>query len=82
MDITRMVPAGLKAYAELCGWTLARGHARSGDPIAISAYLGSSDAFDVAVATFADRYADRNERDHAGFVRGISKGRLPAVTGV
>jgi len=82
MDITRMVPAGLKAYAELCGWTLARGHARSGDPIAITAYLGSSDAFDVAVATFADRYADRNERDHAGFVRAISKGRLPAVTGV
>ncbi len=82
MDITKMVPEGLKAYSEYCGWTLARGHARSGDPIAIAAYLGSSDVFDQAVVRFAQAYADRNERDHASLVQAISEGRVPALAGL
>jgi hypothetical protein len=82
VDITKIVPEGLTAYAEICGWTLARAHARSGDRIAIAAYLGSSDVFDQAMLRFAEAYADRNEQDHAAFVKAISDGRLPATAGV
>jgi uncharacterized protein (DUF2252 family) len=64
-DIDSMSPASLDVYARLCGWTLARGHARSGDRIAIAAYLGSGDAFDKAIAEFAVAYADQNDRDYA-----------------
>jgi uncharacterized protein (DUF2252 family) len=64
-DIESMTPSVMKVYAQLCGWTLARGHARSGDRIAISGYLGSSETFDNAIADFAHAYADQNERDHA-----------------
>jgi uncharacterized protein (DUF2252 family) len=64
-DIESMSPASLDIYAKLCGWTLARGHARSGDRIAIAAYLGSGESFDKAVGEFAVTYADQNERDHA-----------------
>ncbi|MFN8028563.1 MAG: DUF2252 domain-containing protein [Acidimicrobiia bacterium] len=63
--IETMTPSIMRVYAQLCGWTLARGHARSGDRIAISSYLGSSDTFDNAIADFARAYADQNERDHA-----------------
>ena len=63
--IETMTPAIMRIYAQLCGWTLARGHARSGDRVAISAYLGGSDTFDTAIADFAAAYADQNERDHA-----------------
>jgi uncharacterized protein (DUF2252 family) len=63
--IETMTPEIMRIYAQLCGWTLARGHARSGDRIAISAYLGTSDTFDRAIADFAAAYADQNERDHA-----------------
>jgi hypothetical protein len=73
-----MLPAGMKAYGELCGWTLARAHARSGDRIAIAAYLGSGPAFDVAVAEFARRYADRNIDDHDALTSAIASGHIEA----
>jgi uncharacterized protein (DUF2252 family) len=81
-DPETMAPAGLVLYARACGWTLARAHARSGDPIAISAYLGSSDKFDRSITDFADRYADRNEQDYRDFVTAIRSGRLPAREGI
>ena len=81
-EIESMVPEGVRAYGELCGWTLARAHARSGDRIAIAAYLGSSPAFDVAVREFADAYADQTERDHRLLVEAIDSGRISAQTGV
>src|SRR5262249_11951877 len=62
-EVESMVPLGMQIYAELCGWTLARAHARSGDRVAIAAYLGSGDTFDRAVSSFAEAYADQNERD-------------------
>jgi hypothetical protein len=64
-DIDSMSPATLDIYGRLCGWTLARGHARSGDRIAIAAYLGTGDAFDKAISEFAVAYADQNDRDYA-----------------
>jgi hypothetical protein len=64
-DIDSMSASTMGIYAQLCGWTLARGHARSGDRIAIAAYLGSGESFDRAIAEFATTYADQNERDHA-----------------
>ena len=73
-----MVPRGMRTFGALCGVTLARAHARSGDRIAIAAYLGSSDSFDRALVTFAERYADQNERDHQALVDAISAGKLPA----
>ncbi len=82
LDIEAMVPRGLRQYGELCGWTLARAHARSGDRIAIAAYLGSSDAFDQAVARFADAYADQNERDHQALADAAASGRITAEHGV
>jgi hypothetical protein len=63
-DIDTMQPKVLAIYAQLCGWTLARAHARSGDRIAIAAYLGANDAFDRAIADFSRDYADQNERDY------------------
>jgi hypothetical protein len=59
-----MGPSALDIYARLCGWTLARGHARSGDRVAIAAYLGTGDAFDKAIAEFSTAYADQNQRDY------------------
>jgi uncharacterized protein (DUF2252 family) len=81
-DISAMIPEGLVTYGRICGWTLARAHARSGDRIAIAAYLGSSDVFDRAIAAFAEAYADKNERDHAALVKAIDDGRLQALSGV
>ena len=77
-----MPPFALTFYARTCGWTLARAHARSGDPVAIAAYLGGSDAFDKSIAGFSERYADQNERDYQAFVTAIRSGRLEAVEGV
>ncbi|WP_405810457.1 DUF2252 domain-containing protein [Streptomyces sp. NBC_00210] len=74
----RMRPEGMRAFGELCGATLARAHARSGDRIAIAAYLGSGDSFDRALTTFAEAYADQNERDHQALVDAVHAGRLPA----
>ena len=68
IEIEALQPAGLRLYATLCGWTLARAHARSGDRIAIAAYLGGSDVFDRAVTSFAAAYADQNERDYQSLV--------------
>jgi uncharacterized protein (DUF2252 family) len=78
-DIESMRPRALGIYAQACGWTLARAHARSGDPVAIGAYLGSGTAFDDAIADFSDAYADQNERDHATLLEAIESGRLEAV---
>ena len=80
--VEAMSPSALGIYASICGWTLARAHARSGDPIAISEYLGDSDAFDRAVADFSKRYADQNDRDYQEFVDAIRSGRLQALQGV
>ncbi|MFF4248691.1 DUF2252 domain-containing protein [Streptomyces sp. NPDC001822] len=74
-----MLPRGMSAFGELCGSTLARAHARSGDRIAIAAYLGRGDVFDRALVTFAELYADQNERDHRALVDAVSAGRLPAA---
>jgi hypothetical protein len=65
VPIELMLPEGMALYARLCGWTLARAHARSGDRIALAACLGSSARFDQAIADFAETYADQNERDYA-----------------
>ena len=78
VEIETMVPAGLRLYGMLCGWTLARAHARSGDRIAIAAYLGGSDVFDRAVTQFAATYADQNERDHQSLVDAVASGRITA----
>ncbi|MER6095850.1 DUF2252 domain-containing protein [Streptomyces sp. NPDC001728] len=76
-----MVPRGMRTFGALCGATLARAHARSGDRIAVAAYLGGGDAFDRALVTFAERYADQNERDHQALVDAVGAGRLPAEAG-
>ena len=80
--IEGMKPYELAGYAEICGRTLARGHARSGDPVAISAYLGSGDAMDRALADFAELYADQNELDYAAVSAAVKTGRVKAQTGV
>jgi uncharacterized protein (DUF2252 family) len=69
VNLDSLDPADLVPYARLCGWVLARAHARSGDAAAISGYLGTGDRFDRAVADFAEAYADQNEADHAAFAR-------------
>ncbi len=78
MPIEVMVPRGMRIYGELCGWTLARAHARSGDRIAIAAYLGNSDVFDQAITRFAAAYADQNEHDHKSLVDAVASGRIVA----
>ena len=77
-DIETMVTRGMRIYGELCGWTLARAHARSGDRIAIAAYLGGSDVFDQAITRFAAAYANQNERDHKSLVDAVASGRITA----
>jgi uncharacterized protein (DUF2252 family) len=76
LDIESMIPRGMRMYGELCGWTLARAHARSGDRIAIASYLGSSDAFDRAITEFATAYADQNERDYQALLDAVAAGRI------
>jgi uncharacterized protein (DUF2252 family) len=78
VDIENILPSGLRLYGELCGWTLARAHARSGDRIAIAAYLGGSEIFDRAITQFAAAYADQNERDHKSLVDAVASGRITA----
>ena len=82
VEIDTLLPMGLAIYARLCGWTLARAHARSGDRIAIAAYLGKSDVFDEAIATFSATYADQNERDYQALQAAIESGRIVAEPGV
>ena len=78
--IEQMIPPGMTFYARLCGWTLARAHARSGDRIALAAYLGGSARFDQAIAGFAETYADQNERDYAALQAAVKNGTAQATT--
>jgi len=80
--VEAMTPEVLGFYAGLCGWTLARAHARSGDAVALAAYLGESDEFDRSITTFAKEYADQNERDFEAFASAIRSGRLEAIEGI
>src|SRR6202012_4776970 len=82
VDTETMVPRGMRLYGDLCGWTLARAHARSGDRIAIAAYLGGSEKFDQAITQFAGAYADQNERDHQALIDAVASGRIIAEPGV
>jgi uncharacterized protein (DUF2252 family) len=82
MEIGLLRPEGLQMYGALCGWTLARAHARSGDRIAIAAYLGNSDVFDRAITKFATVYADQNERDYQSLVDAVASGRITAERGL
>jgi uncharacterized protein (DUF2252 family) len=80
--VENMTVGSMKVYARMCGWTLARAHARSGDRVAIAAYLGKSSAFDEAIARFASCYADVTERDHEALVRAVRTGRIAVATGI
>jgi uncharacterized protein (DUF2252 family) len=82
VEISLLRPEGLQMYGALCGWTLARAHARSGDRIAIASYLGGSDVFDRAIGRFASAYADQNERDYHALVDAAKAGRITAEHGV
>jgi uncharacterized protein (DUF2252 family) len=77
--VETMGPGTLAAYAEFCAQTLARAHARSGDPIAIAAYLGKKDRFDQSIADFSQRYADQNDRDYRAFCDAVASGRIEAA---
>ena len=81
-QVELMEPNLLERYAQLCGWTLAKAHARSGDAAAIASYLGTSDVFDRAMATFAEAYADQNERDYDALKQAVESGRVKAQTGL
>jgi len=81
-QVELMEPNLLERYAQLCGWTLAKAHARSGDAAAIASYLGTSDVFDRAMATFAETYADQNERDYDALKQAVESGRVKAQTGL
>ena len=80
-EVETMTPVALALYARICGWTLARAHARSGDPVAIAAYLGEDDQFDRSISDFAKRYADQNELDYQAFADAVRSGRLDALEG-
>jgi hypothetical protein len=81
-EIERMVPKGMARYGRLCGWTLARAHARSGDPVAIAAYLGKGPTFDRAIVEFSHAYAEQNERDYRALQKAVESGRVTAETGL
>jgi uncharacterized protein (DUF2252 family) len=80
--IEQMIPSGMAAYAQMCGWALARAHARSGDRIALAAYLGNSDKFDQAIADFAEKYADQNELDYAALQAAVKDGRAQTTSDI
>jgi sugar/nucleoside kinase (ribokinase family) len=80
--VDEMNPTGMEVYGRLCGWTLARAHARSGDRVALAAYLGGKDTFDQAIADFATAYAIQNERDHAALKAAVDSGSVTATMGV
>jgi uncharacterized protein (DUF2252 family) len=82
VDVELMEPRELEAYGKICGWTLARAHARSGDRIAIAAYLGKGDVFDRAMASFSETYADQNDRDYRALEEAAVAGRIDAELGV
>ncbi len=80
VQVETLMPTDLALYGELCGWALARAHARAGDPVEIAAYLGASEAFDLAIARFAEAYANQTERDYQSFLAAIKSGRIKAAT--
>jgi hypothetical protein len=80
--VEQMSPDVMTFYGRLCGWTLARAHARSGDPVAIAAYLGEDAAFDTSISDFSERYAEQNERDFGEFTEAIRTSRIDAVQGL
>ena len=82
IDVEVMQPYGLAFYGRICGQSLARSHARSGDPVAMAAYLGKKTRFEESIADFSERYADQNERDYDAFLAAIKSGRLEALEGV
>jgi uncharacterized protein (DUF2252 family) len=82
IDLSRMTYSGLHAYARACGWSLARAHGRSGDRLAIAAYLGSGSSFDRAIARFSAAYADQNELDHGRLAKAVAAGEVPAIRGI
>ena len=79
--VEAMTAEDLASWGELCGWALARGHARTGEPATIAGYLGTDKAFEHALGEFATAYADQNDRDHAAFVEAIRDGRVAATEG-
>jgi uncharacterized protein (DUF2252 family) len=81
-EIEQMVPTGMAIYGTLCGWTLARAHARSGDRVAIASYLGNGDAFDRAILEFSKAYADQNERDYSALAAAVKSKTVKATTGL
>ena len=81
-EVEKMTPKGMALYAKLCGWTLARAHARSGDRIAIAAYLGKGDSFDRAICEFSEAYAEQNDRDYKRFASAVEDGLLEAKTDI
>ncbi|HXO06837.1 MAG TPA: DUF2252 domain-containing protein [Solirubrobacteraceae bacterium] len=81
-ETEQMVPRGMAAYGKLCGWTLARAHARSGDRIAIASYLGNSDSFDRALLQFSEAYAEQNDRDYKKLSKAVKSGQIAAETGL
>ena len=80
--VEAMIPSGMTGYAQICGWALARAHARSGDRVALAAYLGGSAAFDQAIADFAETYADQNERDYEALQAAVKEGKVEATTDI
>ena len=82
VSVEDMQPEGMLAYAELCGYALAKAHARSGDAVAIASYLGTGDACDRALDAFAEAYADQNERDHDALRRAAASGQVTAESGL
>jgi uncharacterized protein (DUF2252 family) len=81
-EIEQMQPDSLATYGRMCGWTLARAHARTGDRVAIAAYLGSGDSFDRAILEFSEAYAEQNERDYRALAQAVDSGRIVAETGL
>ena len=75
-----MIPSGMAVYAQMCGWSLARAHARSGDRIALATYLGSTSTFAQAIADFAETYADQNDRDYTALQTAVKDGRAQTTT--
>jgi predicted alpha/beta hydrolase len=82
IEVELLKAPGLGLLADICGWTLARGHARSGQRIAIASYLGTSGRFDQAIADFAVRYADQAEKDYEAVLKAIKQGKIPVESGV
>ena len=82
IDLSRMTHGGLHAYTRACGWSMARAHARSGDRLAIAAYMGAGSTFDRAVARFSASYADQNEVDHQRLGDAVADGEVTALSGV